>query len=113
MEQLGKGYSTISVVWSTLMITSIAVINIGEYDNIDDSDAIYRCKSYHKVIENIDDYKLCMTPYVMNNQHSSCYTSSYVVLNEIYWNISCSKILEYQQYGVTGAVEDSNRGAIR
>ena len=66
------------------MITNNAVINIGEYSNIDDSDTIYCCKSYHKVVENIEDYKLGMTLYVMNNQHNNCYTTPYVVQSENY-----------------------------
>ena len=66
------------------MITNNAVTNIGEHSNIDDSDALGRCKSYHKVVDNIDDYKLGMTPYVMNNQHNNCYTILYLVLSENY-----------------------------
>ena len=88
-------------------------VGIGEYSNIDDSSVIYHCKFYDKVVENIDDYKLGMTPYVMNNQHNNCYTTTYVVLSEIYGNINCSNILERQQYGVTGAVGDRNHGTTR
>ena len=57
------------------------VISIDEYSNIDAHDSVCRCKSYHNIVENIEDYRLGMTPYVMNNHHNDCDTTPYVVLS--------------------------------
>ena len=63
------------------MIADSVVISIDEYSNIDGNDSICCCKSYHKIIENIEDYKLGMTLYVMSNHHNDCNTTPYVVLS--------------------------------
>ena len=63
------------------MIANSVVISIDEYSNIDGNDSVCRCKYYHKIVENIADYKLGMTLYVMNNDHNDCNTTSYVALS--------------------------------
>ena len=63
------------------MIANSVVISIDEYSSIDGNDSVCRCNSYHKIIENIEDYKLGMTLYVMNNDHNDCNTTLYVVLS--------------------------------
>ena len=63
------------------MIANSVVISIDKYSNIDGNDSVCRCNSYHKIVENIEDYKLSMTPYVMNNDRNDCNTTSYVVLS--------------------------------
>ena len=73
------------------MIANSVVISIDEYSNIDGNDSICHCKSCHKIVENIEDYKLGMTPYVMNNDDNDCNTTPYVVLSANTWN----KILGY------------------
>ena len=73
------------------MIANSVVISIDEYSNIDGNDSVCRRKSYHKIVENVEDYKLGMTPYVMNNDHNDCNTTPYVVLSVNAWN----KILGY------------------
>ena len=77
-------------MWSILIIANSVVISIDEYSNINGNDSIRR-KSYHKIVENIKDYKLGMTPYVMNNDHNDFNTTPYVVLSANAGN----KILEY------------------
>ena len=62
------------------MTANSVVISIDEYSNIDGNNSAYRCKSYHKIVGNIEDYKLGMTLYVMNNDHNDCNTTPYVVL---------------------------------
>ena len=63
------------------MIANSVVISIDEYSNIDGNDSICHCISYHKIVENTEDYKLNMTPCVMNNHHNDCNTTPYVVLS--------------------------------
>ena len=58
------------------MIANSVEISIDEYSNIDGNDFVCRCKSYHKIVENIEDYKLGMTPYVVNSDHNSEVTKS-------------------------------------
>ena len=58
------------------------VISIDKYSNIIGNESVCHCKSYHKIVENIEDYKLGTTPYVMNNDHNDCNTTPYVVLRK-------------------------------
>ena len=63
------------------MTANSVVISTDKYSNIDGNNSVCRCESYHKIVENIEDYKLGMTPYVMNNHHNDCNTTPYVVLS--------------------------------
>ena len=63
------------------MIANSVVISIDEYSNIDGNDSVCPCKSYHKIVENTEDYNLGTTPYIMNNLHNDCNTTPYVVLS--------------------------------
>ena len=61
------------------MTANSVVVSIDEYSNIDGNDSVCRCN--HKIVESIEDYKLGMTPYAMNNDHNDCNTTRYVVLS--------------------------------